>query len=63
MVPEFAVMWAKLTETVQAGGVEAIVEQTAQRWFSDDFKAAHPEVIDHVRTMVPAPASTATSAA
>jgi 3-oxoadipate enol-lactonase len=37
---------------VRAGGVEAIVEQTAQRWFSDDFKAAHPEVLDRVRSMV-----------
>ena len=52
MVPEFAVMWDRLVETVQAGGVEAIVEQTAQRWFSDDFKTAHPEVIDRVRAMV-----------
>jgi len=52
MVPEFAVMWGKLTETVKAGGVAAIVEQTAQRWFTEDFKAAHPEVIDKVRKMV-----------
>jgi 3-oxoadipate enol-lactonase len=52
MVPDFAVMWARLTEQVRAGGVEAIVENTAQRWFSDDFKAAHPEVIDRVRAMV-----------
>ncbi|MEO7336502.1 MAG: alpha/beta fold hydrolase [Caldimonas sp.] len=52
MVPEFAVMWSRLTETVKAGGVEAIVEQTAQRWFTDDFKAAHPDVIDKVRAMV-----------
>ena len=52
MVPDFAVMWARLTETVKAGGVESIVEQTAQRWFSDDFKAAHPDVIDRVRAMV-----------
>ncbi len=52
MVPEFARMWATLTDTVKAGGVEAIVEQTAQRWFTDDFKRAHPEVIDKVRTMV-----------
>lgn len=52
MVPEFAVMWARLTEAVQAGGVEAIVEQTAQRWFSDDFKAAHPQVLDGVRAMI-----------
>lgn len=52
MVPEFAVMWATLTATVQAGGVDAIVEQTAQRWFTDDFKAANPEILDKVRTMV-----------
>ena len=52
MVPEFAVMWGRLVATVREGGVEAIVEQTAQRWFSDDFKAAHPEVIERVRAMV-----------
>ena len=52
MVPEFAAMWERLVATVHEGGVEAIVEQTAQRWFSEDFKAAHPEVIDRVRAMV-----------
>ena len=52
MVPEFAVMWSRLTAAVEEGGVQAIVEQTAQRWFSDDFKAAHPEVLDRVRAMV-----------
>jgi 3-oxoadipate enol-lactonase len=52
MVPDFAVMWARLSATVREGGVEAIVEQTAQRWFSDDFKAANPDVIDRVRAMV-----------
>jgi len=52
MVPDFAVMWQRLTDAVTAGGVEAIVEQTAQRWFTDEFKAAHPEVIDAVRAMV-----------
>jgi 3-oxoadipate enol-lactonase len=52
MVPEFAAMWQRLTETVQAGGIESIVEQTAQRWFTDDFKAANPAVIDGVRAMI-----------
>jgi len=52
MVPDFATMWAGLTEAARNGGVEAIVETTAQRWFSDEFKAAHPEVLDRVRTMI-----------
>jgi 3-oxoadipate enol-lactonase len=32
--------------------VEAIVEPTAQRWFSDEFKAANPKVLQEVRNMI-----------
>jgi 3-oxoadipate enol-lactonase len=52
MVPDFAALWHKLRDTVRANGIEAIVEQTAQRWFSEDFKAAHPEALDAVRKMI-----------
>ena len=52
MVPDFAQLWHRLIDQVKAGGVEAIVEQTAQRWFSDAFKAEHPEVLDQVRAMI-----------
>jgi 3-oxoadipate enol-lactonase len=52
MTPLFAEMWHKLVAAVEQGGVAAIVEHTAQRWFSDAFKAAHPEVIDGVRAMI-----------
>ena len=52
MVPDFAAMWHNLYKTVEAGGVEPIVEQTAQRWFTDEFKAANPAVIDAVRAMI-----------
>jgi 3-oxoadipate enol-lactonase len=52
MVPDFAAMWQRLIDTVTVGGVEAIVEQTAQRWFSEDFKAAHPGKLDEVRAMI-----------
>lgn len=52
MVPEFRVMWDRLIGEVKAGGIQVIVEQTAQRWFTEDFKAAHPDVIDNVRKMV-----------
>jgi 3-oxoadipate enol-lactonase len=37
---------------VQESGLEAIVEPTVQRWFSEDFKAAHPEVLDKIRRMI-----------
>ena len=52
MVPDFAAMWHKLRETVQQNGLESIVEPTVQRWFSEDFKAAHPEVLEKIRRMI-----------
>jgi 3-oxoadipate enol-lactonase len=52
MVPDFAAMWHKLRDAVRQDGLESIVEQTVQRWFSEDFKAAHPDVLDKVRAMI-----------
>jgi 3-oxoadipate enol-lactonase len=52
MVPEFAAMWQKLREAVAKDGVEVIVEPTTQRWFSDEFKAANPQVLQNVRNMI-----------
>ena len=52
MVPDFAVMWRGLIENVKKNGFESIVEPTVQRWFSDEFKAAHPDVMENVRKMI-----------
>jgi len=52
MVPDFEPMWNALVDEVKANGLEAIVERTAQRWFTDDFKAANPQVIEGVRAMI-----------
>jgi 3-oxoadipate enol-lactonase len=52
MVPDFAALWHKLRETVQRNGLESIVEPTVQRWFSEEFKARHPEVLDGIRRMI-----------
>jgi 3-oxoadipate enol-lactonase len=52
MVPDFAAMWHKLRETVHKNGLESIVEPTVQRWFSEDFKSKHPEVLEKVRKMI-----------
>jgi 3-oxoadipate enol-lactonase len=52
MVPELAAMWHKLREAVAKDGVEVVVEQTVQRWFSDEFKAANPRVLQNMRNMI-----------
>ena len=52
MVPDFAKLWHGLRDTVRKNGLETIVEPTVQRWFSEDFKAAHPEVLEKIRRMI-----------
>jgi 3-oxoadipate enol-lactonase len=52
MVPDFAAMWHKLRDTVRQNGLESIVEPTVQRWFSEEFKAAHPDILQKVRAMI-----------
>ena len=52
MVPDFAAMWHGLIDKVTKDGVESIVEQTAQRWFSEEFKAKNPLVLEEVRAMI-----------
>jgi 3-oxoadipate enol-lactonase len=51
-VPEFAALWHKLREAVAKGGVEVVVESTVQRWFSDEFKAANPQVVQKMGNMI-----------
>ncbi len=52
MTPDFAALWPKFVATVKAHGMEGMVEPTVQRWFTDDFKAANPQVLDNVRRMI-----------
>ena len=52
MVPAFASMWHGLIDQVKRNGIESIVENTAQRWFSDSFKTQYPEKLDAVRQMI-----------
>jgi 3-oxoadipate enol-lactonase len=52
MTPAFAAMWPGFIETVKVHGMEGMVEPTVQRWFTDDFKAAHPEVLEAVRAQI-----------
>jgi 3-oxoadipate enol-lactonase len=52
MVPDFAVLWHRLRDTVRQSGLESIVEPTVQRWFSEEFKAANPDVLEKIRKMI-----------
>jgi len=52
MVPDFAALWHQLIATVQAQGIEPIVEPTLQRWFPEPFRTANPQAMDAVRKMI-----------
>lgn len=52
MTPDFAAVWPSFVATVREHGMEGMVEPTVQRWFTDDFKAAHPEVLEAVRAQI-----------
>ena len=43
--PEGPKMWDARAKAVREGGMAAIAELVMQRYFSDDFRASHPDVV------------------
>lgn len=52
MTPELASRWPGLIAAVKEGGMEAVAEPTVQRWFTKEFKAANPDVLEAVRYQI-----------
>lgn len=52
LVPEYAAIWPPMIERSTAGGIEAIIDITASRWFPEAFRAANPRKMDDVRAMI-----------
>ena len=52
MVPEYAALWPALIERAKTQGVEAVADITLARWFSDEFRAANPAVIQRMRAAI-----------
>lgn len=44
--------WNQRIESVGKNGIDAIVDGTADRWLSEDFRKAHPEIDQGVRQMI-----------
>jgi 3-oxoadipate enol-lactonase len=52
MPPAFVESWKQKVKEVHAGGAAAIAESTLARWFTPEFRAAHPDVMANVRRMI-----------
>ena len=50
--PEGPKMWDARAKAVREGGMAAIAELVMQRYFSDDFRASHPDVVARVKERV-----------
>lgn len=50
----YKTMWDQRIAAVTAGGVEAIADASLGLWFTDDFRAANPEVTAAARAMIAA---------
>jgi pimeloyl-ACP methyl ester carboxylesterase len=42
----------KRAAIVEAGGIDAIIDETMTRWFSESFRERRPDIADWVRTML-----------
>ncbi len=47
--PEAQRLVEERAANVAGGGSDATIEQALQRWFTDEFRAKHPEILDLVR--------------
>ncbi|MEQ8194362.1 MAG: 3-oxoadipate enol-lactonase [Rhodospirillales bacterium] len=50
--PEYSRMWDGRIAAVQKGGMAGIVEGTLERWFTKDFLASNPPVLEKVKEMI-----------
>ena len=50
--PEAAPMWQARIKTVQEKGMEALVEATLGRWFTEPFRKSHPEVTARIGAQI-----------
>ena len=50
--PEALPLWQGRIKTAQAQGMEALVESTLGRWFTEPFRKSHPEVTARVSAMI-----------
>ena len=51
-VPKYRAIWPPMIERAKEGGIEAIADTTAERWFPEAFRAANPDVMETIRAMI-----------
>lgn len=50
--PDYAAYFQSRIDKAARLGMEGVVESTIERWFTPEFRAKNPPVLDHVRSMI-----------
>jgi 3-oxoadipate enol-lactonase len=50
--PEMGPTWEERIQAAQTGGMEALADQTLERWLSREFRQKRPEIADRIRNMI-----------
>jgi 3-oxoadipate enol-lactonase len=49
---EAAGLWADRIKTAETRGMQPLVQPTLERWFTEPFRKAHPEVVGRIGTLI-----------
>jgi len=49
---EAAPLWAERIRTAESQGMQPLVQPTLERWFTEPFRQAHPEVVGRVGALI-----------
>ena len=49
---EAAGVWAERIKTAETRGMQPLVQPTLERWFTEPFRKAHPEVVERVGALI-----------
>jgi 3-oxoadipate enol-lactonase len=52
VTPQYRSIWPPMIEKASAGGMAAIAQPTLERWFSEEFRAANPALMDSIRAAI-----------
>jgi 3-oxoadipate enol-lactonase len=54
MAPEMSTVWQQRIDQAQAQGVASLAPATLERWFTEPYRASHPEVMQYIAGLIAA---------
>jgi 3-oxoadipate enol-lactonase len=52
LTPQYQAIWPPMVEKARQGGLQAVADQTIERWFSAEFRKAQPTLMQRIRKAI-----------